>query len=244
MKPKIMKSKIMSGFLFFSWICLSNAQEITQIVSNCHFLIIAPDGKKTGFDLFQKKLYEEIPGTSYGDAGIEDEVLFEFITDTEHPLITGSYIIKIFRTREEAYRILFGIQRNNMDYTNKLTGTFGIDSTKIFEFVYANDPSIPILIQEISEHNLVSMIEKLIVDITNATNSGSIDNKGIANSLISKLEEAKKQLEKGKPKQAVNALNGFLNELSRQHEKHISDEVYGYLKEKVERLISQIESSG
>ena len=87
-------------------------------------------------------------------------------------------------------------------------------------------------------------LEDLIAYIRKAQTERKIDNVGIANSLISKLEEAKKQLEKEKSKQTVNALNGFLNELSRQHQKHIADEVYGYLKEKVERLISQIESSG
>jgi|GEM_PF-2022326 len=87
-------------------------------------------------------------------------------------------------------------------------------------------------------------LDDLIAYIRNAQEEGKISPEGIANSLISKLEEAKRQLEKEKSKQAVNALNAFLNELSRQHQKHISDEVYGYLKEKVERLISRIDSSG
>jgi anti-sigma28 factor (negative regulator of flagellin synthesis) len=98
------------------------------------------------------------------------------------------------------------------------------------------------LLSQISESEVT--LNDLIAYIRNAHEEGKISPEGIANSLISKLEEAKKQLEKGKSKQAVNALNAFLNELSAQHQKHISDEVYGYLKEKVERLISRIESSG
>ena len=98
------------------------------------------------------------------------------------------------------------------------------------------------LLSQISESEVT--LNDLIAYIRKAQEEGKISPEGIANSLISKLEEAKKQLEKGKSKQAVNALNAFLNELSGQHQKHIADEVYGYLKEKVERLISQIESSG
>jgi len=98
------------------------------------------------------------------------------------------------------------------------------------------------LLSQISESEVT--LNDLIAYIRKAQEEGKISPEGIANSLISKLEEAKRELEKGKSKQAVNALNAFLNELSGQHQKHISDEVYGYLKEKVERLISRIDSSG
>ena len=84
-------------------------------------------------------------------------------------------------------------------------------------------------------------IEDLIVYIRQAEENGTVDNAGIANSLIKKLENAQKQLEKEKTKQAINLLNAFLNELEAQHGKHITDEVYTYLKEKVEGLIGQLE---
>ena len=86
-----------------------------------------------------------------------------------------------------------------------------------------------------------AIIEMLLEYIIEANENGDIDNSGVANSLISKLETAQKQLEAEKPKQAVNALNAFLNELDAQQGKHISDEVYNYLKEKVEGLVLQIE---
>ncbi|MFC1569051.1 hypothetical protein ACFL4L_02345 [bacterium] len=84
-------------------------------------------------------------------------------------------------------------------------------------------------------------IEDLIAYINDAQFQGTINNTGVAKSLIAKLETARKQLEDEKPKQAVNALNAFLNELKAQQGKHISEEVYAYLKEKVEELIVQIE---
>jgi len=85
-------------------------------------------------------------------------------------------------------------------------------------------------------------LDDLIAYIRQAFEEGKITNKGIANSLIAKLETAGKHLEKGKPKQAVNVLNAFLNELEAQHEKHIAGEVYDYLKENVTALITRLGS--
>ncbi|MBN2105119.1 hypothetical protein JW835_13855 [bacterium] len=84
-------------------------------------------------------------------------------------------------------------------------------------------------------------INHLIEYINKQSEQGDIDTSGLANSLIVKLETAQKQLEKEKTDQVLNVLNAFLNELKAQQGKHISDEVYVYLKEKVEMLISQIE---
>ena len=85
-------------------------------------------------------------------------------------------------------------------------------------------------------------LDDLIAYIRQAFEEGKITNKGIANSLIAKLETAGKHLEKGKPKQAVNVLNAFLNELEAQYEKHIAGEVYDYLKENVTALITRLGS--
>ncbi|MFC1569055.1 hypothetical protein ACFL4L_02365 [bacterium] len=85
------------------------------------------------------------------------------------------------------------------------------------------------------------VLSNLIEYINTQSDEGNIDNSGVANSLIAKLETAQKQFKDEKPKQAVNALNAFLNELEAQQSRHISEEVYSYLKEKVEELIVQIE---
>ena len=85
------------------------------------------------------------------------------------------------------------------------------------------------------------LLSNLIEYINTQSGQGTIDRQGLANSLIAKLETAQKQLENEKPKQAANALNAFLNELDAQQGKHISEEVYTYLKEKVEGLVLQIE---
>jgi hypothetical protein len=83
-------------------------------------------------------------------------------------------------------------------------------------------------------------IEDLIAYINKSYKTGSINNKGIANSLISKLETARVQLDKGKSKQAINALEAFLNELEAQKGKHVTIDVYEYLRENVGAIIEQI----
>jgi hypothetical protein len=74
-----------------------------------------------------------------------------------------------------------------------------------------------------------------------ALDLGWIDNQGIATSLDQKLENIKKQLEKGKTKQAINMLNAFLNEVEAQKDKHLTSEAYALLKYNAEYLIQRLE---
>ena len=87
----------------------------------------------------------------------------------------------------------------------------------------------------------ISLIEMLIDDVDESYQNGWIDNQGIANSLNQKLENAKKQLEKGKAKQAINMLNAFLNEVEAQKDKHLTSEAYALLKYNAEYLIKRLE---
>lgn len=67
-----------------------------------------------------------------------------------------------------------------------------------------------------------------------------IDNEGVANSLIVKLENAKKNIEKEKLDTAVNDLDAFVNELEAQREKHITQGAYEYLKKFVESVRAKV----
>ncbi|MDZ7262124.1 MAG: hypothetical protein ONB05_08475, partial [candidate division KSB1 bacterium] len=69
---------------------------------------------------------------------------------------------------------------------------------------------------------------------------GWIDNQGIANSLDAKLDNAKKQLEKGKTKTAINVLQAFVNEVEAQKDKHLTSEAYALLKYNAEYLIKKL----
>jgi len=88
-----------------------------------------------------------------------------------------------------------------------------------------------------------SLIDMLTEDVEEAYQKGWIDNKGIYNSLRKKLQNAKKHLEKGKTKQAVNMLNAFLNEVEAQNGKNLTSEVYTLLKYNAELLIERLKGS-
>jgi hypothetical protein len=75
-----------------------------------------------------------------------------------------------------------------------------------------------------------------------ACNLKWIDNKGICQSLQTKLQNVQKQLGKGKTKTAINDLQAFLNEVGAQKGKHLTSEGYGllyfngkYLKQQLEK---------
>jgi 2',3'-cyclic-nucleotide 2'-phosphodiesterase (5'-nucleotidase family) len=67
-------------------------------------------------------------------------------------------------------------------------------------------------------------IQNLINELNELFEDGSIDNAGVLNSLIVKLEGVLAALEKGNTKAAANKLDAFINEVSAQSEKHIAPE--------------------
>jgi hypothetical protein len=55
------------------------------------------------------------------------------------------------------------------------------------------------------------------------------DNSGILNSLLQKLDNAQKSLNKGQTNAAINKLNAFINEVQAQSGKHITTEAAALL---------------
>lgn len=86
----------------------------------------------------------------------------------------------------------------------------------------------------------INLLETLISYKHQALEFGWIDNERIANSLDAKLNNVKKQLERGKSKTAKNALKAFLNEVEAQKFKHLSSEAYALLKFNGEFLLSKL----
>jgi len=65
-------------------------------------------------------------------------------------------------------------------------------------------------------------VDKLISAIQEGVQNGSIDNKGIARSLVAKLEACQQKIDEGQNKTAINILNAFINHVQAQSGKHIS----------------------
>jgi hypothetical protein len=85
-----------------------------------------------------------------------------------------------------------------------------------------------------------ALLDSLISYKHQALALGWITNRGIANSLDQKLENARRQLERGNNKAAKNMLEAFLNEVEAQKDKHLTSEAYALLKFNAEYLISKL----
>jgi len=83
-------------------------------------------------------------------------------------------------------------------------------------------------------------IDELKTEIEELGFEGEIDNQGIVQSLIAKLNVAQKLVDGGKMDQAKNILNAFINEVQAQSGKHITPEAAEILVESAEYIISHL----
>ena len=76
--------------------------------------------------------------------------------------------------------------------------------------------------------------------VMHASEMGHITNKGVANSLLAKLDAAQASLDRGNTSAAVNQLNAFINEVNAQAGKKIDAEHAGHLKMHAEHVIAAL----
>lgn len=76
--------------------------------------------------------------------------------------------------------------------------------------------------------NAASSIQNLITLVNQSRTQGWIDNEGIANSLLAKLNTALSKVSSD-PKTAKNTLGAFLSDVQAQNGKHLSSEAYALL---------------
>jgi len=68
---------------------------------------------------------------------------------------------------------------------------------------------------------LVPTITSLIACVQHAAETGDIDNQGVANSLLVKLDAAQAAFERGQSSVAIHQLEAFIHEVQAQAGKHI-----------------------
>ena len=76
--------------------------------------------------------------------------------------------------------------------------------------------------------------------VGHAYDMGHITNKGVANSLLAKLDAAQAALDRGQPGVAVNLLHAFINEVNAQAGKHIVADHAGHLVEHARNVITAL----
>ena len=96
---------------------------------------------------------------------------------------------------------------------------------------------IPARAQAIDDCPHAPTIQSLRACVQHAAEHGHIDNRGIARSLLAKLDAAQAALDRGEAAVAVNQLNAFVRELHAQAGKHIVPEHAEHLRAHAQEVI-------
>ena len=83
-------------------------------------------------------------------------------------------------------------------------------------------------------------IDSLHHCVMHASDMAHIDNKGVAKSLMAKLDGAQVALDRGQTRVALNKLNAFINEVNAQSGKHIAADHAGMLVEHANKVIAAL----
>ena len=86
----------------------------------------------------------------------------------------------------------------------------------------------------------IPTIASLEACVKHAAQQGFIDNQGITNSLLAKLDAAQAALDRGQTPVAINSLQAFINEVQAQAGKHIEQPHAGHLVEHAQMVIQAL----
>ena len=130
------------------------------------------------------------------------------------------------------------------DYKEEYPGAEELDGSGIWDTPYVidedNQDNFPLMEPLTPSPPIPTTIGELKTEIEELGSEGEIDNQGIVNSLIAKLNAAQKLIEDGKIDQAKNILNAFINQVQAQSGKHITPEVADILIESAEHILSHL----
>jgi predicted negative regulator of RcsB-dependent stress response len=85
-------------------------------------------------------------------------------------------------------------------------------------------------------------IDSLKICVEHAASQGFIDNQGITNSLLAKLDAAQAAFDRGQNSVAINKLQAFINEVRAQAGKHIKQPHAGHLIEHAQMVIQALKN--
>jgi len=194
-----------------------------HLASPAELLVTDPQGRKLGKDPINNISYNEIPNASYYQEGIGNPFPEEPISIEESKNIwiadpiDGKYDIKIIGTDPGTYSLGFLTYNNigeSTDVSFEAVTNIGVISN--YSIDYSSIPEEPTIIERIIN------IQDVITEIEIGRQLNLIDNNGIKNSLIKKLDNAQRQIELNRKNTATNILNAFINEVEAQKGKYIN----------------------
>jgi hypothetical protein len=99
---------------------------------------------------------------------------------------------------------------------------------------------LPASAQEMDDCPHTATIESLRTCVQHAADHGHIDNPGVVQSLIAKLNTAEAALDRRQDAVAINMLKAFVRELNAQSGKHIAVEHATHLRMHAEHVIASL----
>ena len=211
-------------FLFFNLIsdislALEVSKESAQLDfysedAGVYYLITDPQGRRVGYDSVTKQYVEEFPASFGFSLKVRDEISEKFHGDAIFNLIPGSYTIEVIGVGLTSFDVNIGISRGIMSEGIKgfdFDGVIDKGLISKFQFTYNSDPANPA-----GTAKRFITTSSLKQDITLSRKIGWIDNDGIMNSLLKKVEAIEASIAKGNKTAAKNQLNAFINEVRAQ----------------------------
>lgn len=206
--------------------------------SPVELLITDPDLVQTGFNPSDSTYPKYISNSTYGvqqgiidDTGIEPPLPDIKYYGQNNP-IPGTYKVQVIGTGMGLYSLDFGFAKGPGDTSLQtfpgIAAPGKIDTYLVTMFL---DPSRSIIINKIVTYDILK------ADLQELFNQGFIDNKGIFNSLMKKIDSAIKSSDKESTK---DILNSYTNELNAQRGKHITEEAYQILYDDSNFLIKSL----
>ncbi len=214
---------------------------VIMINPEVEILVADPLDRKTGKHIINgiTQSYNEIPEALYGyeepisNPGDGEEPksfgtgVNSFILPTP---INGDYTITLSSNKEKFYTINISTTEKDGDYSlSKFQGAIAPNDDDISIVNYSQD--------EPSKVKKSVTFDSLKSDLRELFNLGFIDNKGILNSLIKKVDSAIKSKDE-KPLDKI--LNSFINELNAQRGKHVKEEAYQILIDDANLIIKNL----
>lgn len=196
-----------------------------------------PSNRKSGFNPLTQQIVFNIPSSSYYEDRVDDDTEGNAQTGPVKVLDiispeNGQYMLEVIGEGLGTYTIIANVA-DSLGVFREVS-VVGITNIGTISSFLINVSSVPDMALVITKE---ATIQSTRDDIINAFTLGLINNQGIVNSLIKKLDNAETSLKKGNTRSVLSILNAFKNEVKAQSGKHITKEIEDILSGDIDFIV-------
>ncbi|MEW6088075.1 MAG: C39 family peptidase [bacterium] len=202
-------------------------------------LLTDPQGKRLGFDPITKTIVNDGLNGFYGAGDAVDERITDPGKQLTVDIEEGNYSLQTYGTGVGPYTLYIGI------ILPKLAGEKLEEVDAVFtgitrEGAIADYPITITTSPETSKVEHIITLTSMKEDVEILFQLEEIDNEGIKNSLLKKLETAVQAMDKGDTNTIENILGAFKNEIEAQKGKHITEKGAKILLDDADYLVKHL----